>query len=76
MTSSRLNNLEWLAQTLLIVGGINWGLLGLFNFDFVAFLFGPLTFVSKIVYIMIGLSALYILYSQAKVSDIAQPRLA
>lgn len=76
MTSSRLDNLQWFAQTLLIVGGINWGLLGLFNFDFVAFLFGPLTLLSKIVYIMIGLSALYILYSQAKVSDIAQPRLA
>ncbi|MDQ3015030.1 MAG: DUF378 domain-containing protein [bacterium] len=74
--SSRFDNLQWLAQTLLIVGGINWGLLGLFNFDFVAFLFGPLTLLSKIVYIMIGLSALYVLYFQAKVSEIAQPRLA
>jgi hypothetical protein len=37
-----LSALDWIALTLLIIGGLNWGLVGAFNFDLVAFLFGPL----------------------------------
>ena len=39
-----------LAQILLIIGGLNWGLVGIFNFDLVAFLFGPMTVTENIVY--------------------------
>lgn len=54
--------LDKIALTLLIVGGINWLLVGLFEFDLVATLFGGQTsLVSKIVYILVGLSALYCL---------------
>jgi uncharacterized membrane protein YuzA (DUF378 family) len=44
---------------LLIVGGLNWGLVGLFEFDLVAALFGPMSALSRIVYILVGLSALW-----------------
>jgi uncharacterized protein len=44
---------------LLIVGGLNWGLVGLFSFDLVAALFGTLTPLSRIVYILVGASAIY-----------------
>ena len=44
---------------LLIVGGLNWGLVGLFDFDLVAALFGEMSALSRIVYVLVGLSALY-----------------
>ncbi len=44
---------------LLIVGGLNWGLVGLFDFDLVATLFGDMSALSRIVYVLVGLSALW-----------------
>ena len=43
---------------LLIVGGLNWGLIGLFGFDLVAALFGEMSALSRIVYSLVGVSAL------------------
>lgn len=49
-----------LALTLLIVGGLNWGLIGLFEFDLVAYLFGGMTsWLSRLIYTLVGLSAVY-----------------
>ena len=42
---------------LLIVGGLNWGLVGLFDFDLVAAIFGERSIVSRIVYVLVGVSA-------------------
>lgn len=42
---------------LLIVGGLNWGLVGLFGFDLVAALFGDMSPISRIVYVLVGVSA-------------------
>ncbi len=44
---------------LLIVGGLNWGLVGLFDFDLVAAIFGDMTPLSRIVYTLVGASALW-----------------
>jgi uncharacterized membrane protein YuzA (DUF378 family) len=44
---------------LLIVGGLNWGLVGLFDFDLVAALFGEKSLLSRIVYVLVGLSAVW-----------------
>lgn len=44
---------------LLIVGGLNWGLVGLFQFDLVAALFGAGSGLSRLVYVLVGLSALW-----------------
>lgn len=62
----KLNSLDWLVLILVIVGGLNWGLVGLFNFDLVAAILGAGTIWSKIVYILIGLSALYLLVTSLK----------
>ncbi|MBQ3331159.1 MAG: DUF378 domain-containing protein [Ruminococcus sp.] len=52
--------LDKIALTLLIVGGINWGSIGLFQFDLVAFLFGGQSgVVSRIVYVIVALAALW-----------------
>ena len=49
------------ALTIGIIGAINWGLIGLFGFDLVAFLFGEMTLLSRIVYSLVGLSGLYLI---------------
>lgn len=56
------------ALTLVIVGAINWLLIGIFQFDIVAFLFGELSFLSRAVYTIIGLCGLYLisLYGRIK----------
>lgn len=54
-----MRTLNVITLVLLIVGGLNWGLVGLFNFDLVAALFGEMSLLSRIVYILVGLSALW-----------------
>lgn len=52
--------LDVVAAVLLVVGGLNWGLVGLFEFDLVASLFGgSTTMLSKLVYVLVGVSAVY-----------------
>ena len=58
---SKLNSLQWVALILIIVGGLNWGLVGLFDFDLVAAIFGMMSALSRVVYILVGLSAIYTL---------------
>ena len=48
-----------LTLILVIVGGLNWGLVGLFDFDLVAAIFGAGSALSRIVYILVGLSAVW-----------------
>jgi uncharacterized protein len=50
--------LSVIALVLLIVGGLNWALVGLFNFDLVAALFGEMSTLSRIVYVLVGVAAL------------------
>lgn len=51
--------LNILTQVLLIVGGLNWLLVGAFDFDLVAALFGDMSPLSRVVYVLVGLSAIY-----------------
>ena len=51
--------LNILTLILLIVGGLNWGLVGLFNFDLVAAIFGAGSLLARIVYVVVGLSAVW-----------------
>ena len=52
--------IDKIALTLAMIGGINWGSVGLFGFDVVAFLFGgPTMALSRVVYTLVGLSALW-----------------
>jgi uncharacterized protein len=50
-----------IALILLIVGGLNWALVGLFNIDLVATLFGTMSILSRIVYVLVGVAAIYAL---------------
>ncbi len=58
--------LDWIAIVLVIIGGLNWGLVGLFNFDLVDAVLGAVTWLAKLVYILVGLSAVYMIYYVSK----------
>ncbi|MCI5517372.1 DUF378 domain-containing protein [Roseburia sp. MUC/MUC-530-WT-4D] len=56
--------MKWLDYTLLtlaIIGCVNWGLIGFFRFDLVAFLFGDMSWFTRIIYALVGLSGLYLI---------------
>ncbi len=56
-----LNALDWTTVAVLVVGGINWGMIGAFDINLVSYLFGDMTILSRAVYALVGLSALYII---------------
>lgn len=57
----KMGPIGWIAFILVVVGGLNWGLVGLFNFDLVAAIFGAMSTISRVVYILVGLAAIYFL---------------
>jgi len=65
---NKLNGMDWVAIILVIVGGLNWGLVGIFNFDLVAAIFGDMSMLARIVYTLVGLSALYMIMTVRKIS--------
>jgi uncharacterized membrane protein YuzA (DUF378 family) len=58
---NKLNALDWIALILLAIGGLNWGLVGILNVDVVAAVFGDMSVLSRIIYALVGLSAIYML---------------
>ena len=57
-------NLAWtVSVVLLIIGGLNWALVGIMDIDAVAAIFGAGSVIAKIIYIRVGLAALYMLYA-------------
>jgi uncharacterized membrane protein YuzA (DUF378 family) len=61
---------------LLIVGGLNWGLVGLFGFDLVAAIFGEMSALSRIVYTLVGASALWQIIPLVRGNETATVRTA
>lgn len=61
--------LQCFSLTIAIIGAINWGLVGLFQFNLVAFLFGGMSWLSRIVYSLVGLCGLYLLSFYGLICD-------
>lgn len=61
--------LDCTALTIAIIGAINWGLIGFFRFDLVAFLFGDMSWLSRIVYALVGLCGLYLISFYMRLGD-------
>ena len=57
------------ALTIVIIGAINWLLIGIFRFDLVAFLFGNLSWISRIIYTLVGLCGLYLISLYGRVTS-------
>ena len=55
------NGLDYTALVITVIGALNWGLIGLFRFNLVSFLFGDMSWLSRIVYILVGICGLYLL---------------
>lgn len=53
--------LNYTALTIAIIGAVNWGLIGFFDLNLVALLFGSMSWISRIVYALVGLCGLYLL---------------
>ncbi len=51
--------IDKIALLLVIIGAINWGLIGIFNFNLVSTLFGDMSIISRIVYILVGISGIW-----------------
>ena len=55
-----------IATILVIVGGLNWGFVGAFNYDVVATIFGAASIITRVIYILFGLGALWMLLTSLK----------
>lgn len=64
--------IDYTALTLVIIGAVNWGLIGIFRLDLVAMLFGNMTWISRIVYSLVGISGIYLLSMYGRVMELGQ----
>ena len=66
----KTKGLDYTALTLVIIGAINWGLIGFFQFDLVAFLFGNMSWLSRIIYALVGIAGLYLISAYGRIRSI------
>jgi len=66
-----MNAIDWAAFVLVIIGGLNWGLVGIFSFNLVDAIFGVMSVLSRIIYILVGLSAIYMIFGMGKMKNTA-----
>lgn len=70
-----MNKLSLTALILMIIGGLNWALVGLLNFDLVAAIFGEMTMISRIVYVLVGLASVYMIFMIPKMNKKPQVQI-
>lgn len=59
MEESKMKIVDKIALVLIIIGAINWGLIGIFNFNLVDAIFGTMSVISRIIYALVGISGLW-----------------
>ena len=64
-----MNIVRIIAYILVIVGALNWGLVGFFDFDLVSTIFGDMSVLSRILYVLVGLSALTLLFTNRRMFE-------
>lgn len=62
------NFIRYSALTIAIIGAVNWGLIGFFNLNLVSLLFGSMSWISRIIYGLVGICGLYLLTFYGRVS--------
>ncbi len=63
---NKLSTMDWVTFVLVIIGGINWGLVGALDFNLVDTIFGVGSAIATIIYVLVGLSAIYWLFMMGK----------
>lgn len=61
--------LDCIALTITLIGAINWGLIGIFKFNLVSFIFGDMSWLSRIIYIIVGICGLYLITFYMRLGD-------
>jgi uncharacterized membrane protein YuzA (DUF378 family) len=56
----KLSVIDWIALILVLVGALNWGLIGFFKWDLVAAIFGDMSSVTRVIYALVGIAALWV----------------
>lgn len=70
---TKLSIIDWIAVILVIVGGVNWGLVGLFNLDLVSEVFGGESGFDTVIYVVISLASLWMIYTVSKMAGGSSP---
>ena len=63
--------IDYTTLTIIIIGAINWGLIGFFNFNLVSVLFGQATWITRVIYAVVGLCALYQISVYGRIRDLS-----
>lgn len=63
--------LDCIALTIAIVGAVNWGLIGFFDFNLVATVFGSMSWLSRIIYVLVGICGLYLILFYTRLGESA-----
>lgn len=71
---TRLRGLDLAALILIVIGGLNWGLVGVLDFDVVAAIFGEMSIIARIIYVLVGLSAIYAAVRSPHLAHLRAPR--
>ncbi len=58
MEKTFMNVVKWIMYSVVLIGALNWGLIGAFDFDLISFLFGDMTALSRVIYTIVGLCAI------------------
>ena len=64
-----MKTLDMIAMILVLIGGLNWGLVGLFDWNLVDAIFGMMSVVSRIIYVLVGIAAIYGIFAFFKESS-------
>ncbi len=64
--------LDTILLILVIAGAVNWGLIGFFRFNLVSFVFGNMSWLSRVIYALIGLSGIYMLSAFGRIRSIGK----
>jgi len=63
---NKYSTLDWVVFILVLVGAVNWGLVGLFSFDLVGAIFGDMSALARIIYVLVGISGVYMIFNAKK----------
>jgi uncharacterized membrane protein YuzA (DUF378 family) len=68
-----LSGIAWASMILVIIGALNWALVGLFEWNLVAAIFGRLTSITRIIYIIVGAAGLYLIFLSPRLVQTTRP---
>lgn len=64
--------LDYTALAIALIGAVNWGLIGFFRFNLVSFLFGDMSWISRIIYALVGICGLYLITLFGRISSFSE----